>query len=940
MAVDRVHAHNRRVLPSADGAGDSYTGQDGTARVHLSPLPHLAKLSGDLALALQPDPSDPLVAAHSGRRLQEGVPLPRRLLSKVSASTAVGVEVILAPGAAGDERGARALAERWLAELADTPTRWLDELADTPTRWLAELADTPAAAAHMRRWHFWAGEHRHARRLDAMGGHAVAQRGGWRALMTQFDKLGMAHVAVYVRNASAAVQRGGWRALMTNFDKAGDACDFLSVAVDASPRGHKFRLDLMELAKRDADGTCTAALVAYVSLQPHVYRLEAQHRAILLNNRDADWAQHRAILFNNRDADWVAQSGSLNLWPMWSAGILGAGEVIGMADSGVDSPVVSVDRRHCSFYDSDGIIVKASAWNAPVTDNTRRKIIQYIAYVDSEDEKNGHGTHVAGTLVGARDGTTAGSTITDGQAFEGKITVFDFGASDGTDSLSVPGDVQTMLLAPSYNAGARVHSNSWGTQSQIDVEMDTYVNDHQQMLIVIAAGNCGDVSNTSLDCGPEFTGPNSPSVFSPAQAKNVVAVGASYNYPNNVDGGDINTIAFFSARGPTVDGRIKPDVVGPGYSLTSASANTPGGGPSCASASRQGTSMATPVVAASAALVRQYFREGWYNSGGQAADEENFGFLPSAALLKAVLVNSAHAVNNVEQKPANARRSLLEKPANARRSLLKWKPANARRSLLERALSGDVAQAFGIGSYAPRGSARSLGLTALPGPPDKAQGHGRILLNMGVNVDATVGLFFKDWQQIAEGQVVEYNVTTVPTAVTTRLLSVTLVWTDPPSAPGAAKPVLHTLGVRVREQGSTVWTYPNGLAQADDVNNVQKVVLPSTKQGTMYIIEVSAPVVTESPTQYYALAAAGEFIVTNDPPPPPPADGGANDNLSNLFTETTGIKMTWQPRKGAAAAKASADAAEKCPECGVECSDVVKLVEHVQRKQQAQQDCC
>jgi hypothetical protein len=66
-----------------------------------------------------------------GRKLAEGAPLPRRLLDNLAAGTAIGVEVILAPGVAaagggdgggdGVEARARALVERWLAELGDAP---------------------------------------------------------------------------------------------------------------------------------------------------------------------------------------------------------------------------------------------------------------------------------------------------------------------------------------------------------------------------------------------------------------------------------------------------------------------------------------------------------------------------------------------------------------------------------------------------------------------------------------------------------------------------------------------------------------------------------------------------------------------------------------------------------------------------------------------------
>lgn len=48
--------------------------------------------------------------------------------------------------------------------------------------------------------------------------------------------------------------------------------------------------------------------------------------------------------------------------------------------------------------------------------------------------------------------------------------------------------------------------------------------------------------------------------------------------------------------------------------------------------------MATPVVAGNAAIARQYFREGWYNEGSKNLSA---GYDPSAALIKAVLINSA-----------------------------------------------------------------------------------------------------------------------------------------------------------------------------------------------------------------------------------------------------------------------------------------------------------
>lgn len=93
--------------------------------------------------------------------------------------------------------------------------------------------------------------------------------------------------------------------------------------------------------------------------------------------------------------------------------------------------------------------------------------------------------------------------------------------------------------------------------------------------MVFAAGNCGDTS-VEGDLVDKCDGLDDVegSVLSPAQAKNVVAVGASESGETNDK--DMDTVSYFSSKGPTVDGRIKPDVVAPGDPTLSASADPTG----------------------------------------------------------------------------------------------------------------------------------------------------------------------------------------------------------------------------------------------------------------------------------------------------------------------------------------------------------------------------
>jgi subtilisin-like proprotein convertase family protein len=207
------------------------------------------------------------------------------------------------------------------------------------------------------------------------------------------------------------------------------------------------------------------------------------------------------------------------------------------------------------------------------------------------------------------------------------------------------------VAAAAYAAGARISNNSWGYATQLgpytpDAQMfDSLVRDahpgmsgDQEMVEVFAAGNEG--------------GRGWATVTAPGTAKNVITVGASESrrplgrITCGVDDGGADRpgdIVNFSSRGPTDDGRLKPDLVAPGTRLVGAAPQTgglyegfgvcqkffPTGNPLYSMES--GTSQAAAAVSGTAALIRSWYRR---VHGGNSV-------VPSPALTKAILVDSA-----------------------------------------------------------------------------------------------------------------------------------------------------------------------------------------------------------------------------------------------------------------------------------------------------------
>jgi subtilisin family serine protease len=115
---------------------------------------------------------------------------------------------------------------------------------------------------------------------------------------------------------------------------------------------------------------------------------------------------------------------------------------------------------------------------------------------------------------------------------------------------------------------------------------------HSGLVTVISCGNSG-YGVTKLDTGQEVPTWIELSITDPANANEAIAVGSSHKAAPHVYG-----ISYFSSKGPTGDGRPKPDLVAPGEKVISCSVHLDKG---YEYEEKSGTSMAAPHVAGAAA---------------------------------------------------------------------------------------------------------------------------------------------------------------------------------------------------------------------------------------------------------------------------------------------------------------------------------------------------
>ncbi len=340
----------------------------------------------------------------------------------------------------------------------------------------------------------------------------------------------------------------------------------------------------------------------------------------------------------NLDSGAILSGSATETYPAaWTVGLNGSDVVIGVADTGIDSD-------HSCFRNISDASIGLE----------HRKLLHVNTTIDAWDSSGHadyrHGTHTAGILgchpiATATEDSIPSSIMSLG--YGSQLVIQDIVSEQGWQ----PPDVD-LLLAESALYGGYLHSNSWGDDTTEYTlrsgDFDAFTREFPWTLPLIAPGNNGGL------------------VLEPANARNVIAIGAATK--------DLETERWMSSvHGPTDASTRGIFALAPGVSIVSARSD---GSPDTYNVGQHtlsGTSMSTPMAATYASVIQQMVQEGWLTGHNETLTKHPLsdrapwfeadasqndvllgdGFTPSAPMMRALLSLSSTALSEAHRNGGN-----------------------------------------------------------------------------------------------------------------------------------------------------------------------------------------------------------------------------------------------------------------------------------------------
>ena len=265
--------------------------------------------------------------------------------------------------------------------------------------------------------------------------------------------------------------------------------------------------------------------------------------------------------------------------------------------------------RQTAPFNLDGSGVRVGVWDGGEVLTTHQEFGGRVTDLDNVDS-HFHATHVGGT-IGASGVNFSAKGMAPAVLIDSYDWFFDFSEMAGA-AASAPGQPNKVYIS-NHSYGFSVGWDDYvfgsytdfGRYSSESRGLDAVVYDSQYLLPFIAAGNDRNDTNVAGTQGDGIYKDGFDTISHLGIAKNVITVGAVNDAVSGLSRSTNNaTMSTFSSWGPADDGRIKPDIVANGVGVNSCY-----NGHNADYRSIPGTSMATPNVCGSAALLVEYFSD-------------------------------------------------------------------------------------------------------------------------------------------------------------------------------------------------------------------------------------------------------------------------------------------------------------------------------------------